>query len=505
MKKVSLLCALLVGLASVVLIAASPQDYAHTQFLVRQMDTEWRPLVYPHHRQSYIPVVTADNKETPFTFERASSPLTTPTNVTGDTAGDGLHPDVVYIPGGWPATGINAGKRWWMVFTPFLASDTIYENPTVLCSDDGDTWAAPQGLLNPIGAAPGGSYFNSDPCLMYEDGRMYCYWRVAIAAGDGDRILMSTSTDGVTWTAPVTVLDAGGTTVGTLRSPIVRNVGGTYMMWTVTGGVVSWRTSKYPAGEWGGGTACAITTDAGETIFHVHMIWDGDAFYGIWKPTSTALLFARSYDGKSWDVNGVPVYTGGGDGWDEVPYQTAIVKRPGYNYFDVFYSAFDDEATDLHRIGRGKLHWAAGDDGDLYGYKETSGAVFVTARNSRLRVDDTGGATVSLVSRSDTTTAGFDPRFHFQHGATPATKTTMGWDASASVFAIAPSALGTNNGLEIDASGNTTIPTGLIIPQGTSPTPATKGALFYDTDAGGGDGSLMMYTGAGWETVKDFN
>lgn len=45
----------------------------------------------------------------------------------------------------------------------------------------------------------------------------------------------------------------------------------------------------------------------------------------------------------------------------------------------------------------------------------------------------------------------------------------------------------------------------LIIPSGTEPSPDTLGALFLDTNAGGGDGSLMMYTVSGWKTVKDFN
>jgi len=462
----------------------------------------WRPKIDNHRTQSYIPVVTADNNETPFTFERASAPLTTPTS---NSDNDCVHPDSLYVSGGF------GGHNWWMVMSPFFGASITLENPEILYSDDGTTWTAIAG--NPIDDSPtAGTDFNSDPCLMYDDGTLYCYYREMLKTEDAydGRIMCRTSTDGETWSAETTVIGPIVNTTEGIMSPIVRNVNGTYYLWTVDNVAspreINLRTSSSPTSDFSSGTTCTITTDAGEDIWHIHMIWDGDAFYGLWT-NSSVLLFARSYDGENWDVNGVPVFGGGGGAaWDEAVYQTALVRRPGYNYFDVFYSAIEDPGgTPLHRIGRGKLHWAAGDDGDLYGNTETSGATFVSVMNSRLRIDDTSGAAVNITSRTASTGASFDPRFHFQHGSTPASKTTMGWDASASVFAIAPSALGTNNGLEIDASGNTTIPTGLIIPQGTTPGPATKGALFYDTDAGGADGSLMMYTGAGWETVKDFN
>lgn len=48
-----------------------------------------------------------------------------------------------------------------------------------------------------------------------------------------------------------------------------------------------------------------------------------------------------------------------------------------------------------------------------------------------------------------------------------------------------------------------TISEGLVIPSGTTPTPATAGALFLDTDAGA-NGTLKMYSNGAWRDVQVF-
>ncbi len=51
-----------------------------------------------------------------------------------------------------------------------------------------------------------------------------------------------------------------------------------------------------------------------------------------------------------------------------------------------------------------------------------------------------------------------------------------------------------------------TVAAGLVLPSGETPLPATSGALFYDTNAGGAKGSLVMYNNeSAWQTIKDFN
>lgn len=489
---------ILLGLIVALAILVQPADPQTRQYgppWANQADL-WRPKIETTRVQSYIPVLTTDDgNTTPFTFERAAAPLTTPTS---DATGDCLHPDVIHVPGGF------GDHNWWMVMTPFAAADLELENPEILYSDDGTTWT--EIASNPIDPWPGAGKFNSDPCLMLYKGRLYCYYREADATNQ--YIRCRTSDDGETWSAEITVLGPVAAATEELLSPIVRNINGTYFLWTVdiaaAPNEVNRRSATSPIGTFASPITCSINTDAGEELFHIHILWDGDAFYGLWRtatPTA-AWLFARSYDGLDWDLNAVPLHAGNADGWDEGVYQAAIIKRPGFHYFDVFYSAIDAEVVDLHRIGRGKLHWACGDDGEIYGYKHAADGK-VVIREGYLTIDNSVGGVMKVLSRTAGTAAGDDPRIHFQAGVAPATKTTFGYDLSEARFVIAPSALHVNPGFSMDSSGNTTIPTGLIIPSGTVPTPATEGALFLDTDAGA-NGTLVMYSNGDWRTVQAF-
>lgn len=414
------------------------------------------PVTESYRKASYIPVVTADNNETPFYFERAATPLTTPTS---DASGDCTHPDILYIPGGWN------GYTYWMIMTPFLGSSTQVENPEVIASNDGETWTDPGS--NPIAPSPGGANdFNSDVCLMFYQNTLYAYWREAIKDNGNFDITVecSSSTDGVNWSAPVTVLGPLNTAVENTRSPVVRNIYGTFYMWTVDSvpspDEVNRRSSATPTGTFANPQTCTLTNNTGEEVFHISHMWDGDAFYGLWKCTN--LIFVRSYDGLNWELNGVEAYAGTVGEWDAITYTTAMLRRHDRPYFDVFYSGWT--VGGLHRIGRGKLHFPLDEEAKLYGYKETNNVRYVTFQDARLRVKDTVGAVINVVTESDTTTANFDPRIHFQHGATPATKFTMGVDASDSYsFKIGTANIDTTK-LTLDTSGNLTLAGNIITP-----------------------------------------
>ncbi|WP_104384322.1 hypothetical protein [Sphingobacterium sp. HMA12] len=64
------------------------------------------------------------------------------------------HPDVAYFP-----QGFN-GYKYWMVFTPYFGiigadrTASLYENPSVVVSNDGKEWITPAGLTNPIQRRP---------------------------------------------------------------------------------------------------------------------------------------------------------------------------------------------------------------------------------------------------------------------------------------------------------------------------------------------------------------
>lgn len=99
------------------------------------------------------------------------------------------HPDVEYFPNGL------YGYKYWMVFTPYFGqigssgNAILYENPTVVVSNDALHWTSPSGLINPIQRPPmksdgeldnaqnGRQGYWSDVDWMYYNGQFELYYR----------------------------------------------------------------------------------------------------------------------------------------------------------------------------------------------------------------------------------------------------------------------------------------------------------------------------------------
>ena len=94
------------------------------------------------------------------------------------------------------------GYRYWMGVTPYPNGNNIYENPSILVSNNGFDWSVPTGLTNPLDEKPGSTpevygFYNSDTELVWDpdNARFILYWRRAYEV-----IHASESSDGVTWT-----------------------------------------------------------------------------------------------------------------------------------------------------------------------------------------------------------------------------------------------------------------------------------------------------------------
>ncbi len=83
--------------------------------------------------------------------------LNTPTY---DGSNQTVHPDIYYNASGWN------GYKYWMAITPY--PDAAHENPSILVSNDGFSWAVPPGLTNPIDLPYPGAE-NSDPDIIYNE------------------------------------------------------------------------------------------------------------------------------------------------------------------------------------------------------------------------------------------------------------------------------------------------------------------------------------------------
>lgn len=141
---------------------------------------------------------------------------------------ENIHPKVLYFDGGW------RGHRYWMAYTPYPLGDVTVENPCVAVSDDGYHWTAPADRVNPLAEAPAGGY-NSDTHLLYdpEEDRLEVWWRpVTTTGGTRDACVRSVSYDGVTWSAPQTVIPYGEVGECRLSPAVVMRDGRYYMVYS---------------------------------------------------------------------------------------------------------------------------------------------------------------------------------------------------------------------------------------------------------------------------------
>lgn len=92
------------------------------------------------------------------------------------TYGDVVHPCVRYIEEGFE------GHKWWMVYTPYYASNNEMENPRLCYSDTAEgelpvKWS----FYCQIAETPEIGY-NSDPTMLFHNGQLFIFWRECLTA-----------------------------------------------------------------------------------------------------------------------------------------------------------------------------------------------------------------------------------------------------------------------------------------------------------------------------------
>lgn len=250
-------------------------------------------------------------------YAPAGTKLNVPTHV--DPAGGQVtHPSVVFVPEGWN------GYKYWMAITAYPGSNDDHEDPNIVASHDGITWVVPNGLTNPIADADGTPEYHSDVDLkMGPNNTLYLFYRwYAGVAGGGqeEQLRFSTSTDGVSWTAPVTYL-VNDETVRRLLSPTLIFEDGAWTMYAVNflpnpNTVVRLRSeTSDPASTW---TTPEVvnpgTMITGREPWHIYMTKVGGRYYGLINDTTNnsggalgELLFIVSADGLTFTSSGTGI------------------------------------------------------------------------------------------------------------------------------------------------------------------------------------------------------
>lgn len=265
--------------------------------------------------------------------------LTTP---TPDGSGQAMHPDVIDTVTGWN------GKRYWMAMTPYPDTDSTKENPCILVSDDGQTWAAPAGLTNPVEATPGAGHY-ADTDLVIDGDTAYLFW--THRAEPNYYLLLSTSTDGVTWTEPVTALSG---TTERFASPSIIKDGSTWKMWANehqahSPDMIQYRTASAPEGPWSAATDTDMVV-AGRDVWHLNCFKDDDGYHAALSVCDLdsvgengSLHIARSSDGLAWSISD-PLIDPRPGYWDSSSIYRAAMDISGDDY-RIWYSAENVERT----------------------------------------------------------------------------------------------------------------------------------------------------------------
>lgn len=289
----------------------------------------------------------------------AAASLTIP---TFDGGNELTHSAIVFDPDGWN------GWKFWMVGTPYAAANNQIENPSVYVANDPTTvggtngWQVPSGLTNPIDPTPINGGYNSDPDLEWgPDGTLYCFWR-SVAGSETpnsakERIRMRSTTDGVTWSSPVTLI-TNDITVSRPAAPSVIWDGTRWLMWAVDiipdpNRVVRYTcTASDPTapGNWSAPVNCTMATPmpAAREVWHIDVNKYGDQYHVLINDSDRGqsgsqgnLYCGYSNDGGlTWTVADTPVIPRNSAGFDATFYRSSMVPASlgGSDGYFILYS-----------------------------------------------------------------------------------------------------------------------------------------------------------------------
>lgn len=266
---------------------------------------------------------------------------------TYDGSNQAVHPDIIYFPDGWN------GYRYWMTYTPYPNGDRKYENPSIVASNDGESWEEPLGVKNPLAQPPIEGY-NNDPDMIYNCGTDQL-WVFFLEGGAGTtHVRLTTSSDGVNWTKSKILFSVPDFQV---LSPSVVLKDGTFYMWSVNAAsmgciarntTVEIRTSV--DGESWSDPKTVNVSQPDWVIWHldVRYILSKNEYWMLFPayPSGsncydTVLFYARSADGRNWvTYDGVAVGKGVNHSWDAGKiYRATFLFDPGTEKIRIWYSA----------------------------------------------------------------------------------------------------------------------------------------------------------------------
>ena len=223
-----------------------------------------------------------------------------------------MHPSVVYFPNG------KSGYKYWMAHSPFKSGIAQHENPNIVASNDGVTWAVPAGATNPIAPLPAGAAYQNDPNLYWDaiDQQFILTWGRVFAANVA-QILGMTSPDGLAWSAEFVLNEKNYTAESWGSTAIMRRADGSWMLMAVNNvpatSTIIYATAAataFAGGEWTGTWSATETCTLDNVItepWHMDVRRYGAGYVMLLDAADSfnrhQLVFLTSSDGAAWSVD----------------------------------------------------------------------------------------------------------------------------------------------------------------------------------------------------------
>lgn len=192
------------------------------------------------------------------------------------------HPKVLYFPQKWN------GYQYWMSMTPYPHEHDIYENPSIVVSNDGKNWVVPKGVTNPVTGLPpdvkaGGHY--SDPHLVMNGNKMELWYRYNPSLPNKKKFRLPNNSiniyyristaDGIHWSKPEKLLESND---GHL-SLCVNYENGIYETWYATYDGQLCHSQSKNAHDWDAPVTCTVPLPKGYQPYHQDLIRYGKEYF----------------------------------------------------------------------------------------------------------------------------------------------------------------------------------------------------------------------------------
>ena len=226
----------------------------------------------------------------------ATAPQTTPTY---DGSGQLMHPSVWRFDSAWN------GYLYWMAGTPYPGGAEAYRNPSIIASNDGETWVVPDGLTNPLDTPPVGGHLG-DTNIVYDPDadELRVYYLRTDNGANLQSLMLVRSSDGVTWSEPEALNVTCPLDGDVELSPtVVRRSATEWHYWACSYQQAAPATSRVvhrtstDGLTWGESADCTLSS--GPSPWHLEVRWI-ESLNRYLMMVSPNLWFQTSTDGVTW-------------------------------------------------------------------------------------------------------------------------------------------------------------------------------------------------------------